>query len=306
MMGAIVAKGGGGRRTLLRTGADGRALFLSGFDDPEGARELVMSLVRSSGGPAVVRTVSSAAKRWEITLASAEDSMPGGLDLAFVIDATGSMADELSYLQKELSSISSKVGVRFPGTSVRFGLVVYRDVGDDYVTRAFDFTSSLPQFLPNLKAQSAQGGGDYPEAMHSALAKATKLSWARGAGVRMLFLVADAPPHSNKGTATLDQMVALRGLGVKLYPVAASGVLTDAEYMMRVGSLSTLGRYLFLTDDSGVGHSHAEPHIPCYHVETLADLMTRMISSELSGRLVPPAKDRIIRTVGRPVDGVCK
>ena len=30
-----------------------------------------------------------------------------------------------------------------------------------------------------------------------------------------------------------------------------------------------MGRYLFLTDDSGIGNDHEEPRVPCYRVERL-------------------------------------
>ena len=42
---------------------------------------------------------------------------------------------------------------------------------------------------------------------------------------------------------------------------------------MRQAALVTNGRYLFLTDDSGVGLSHAEPNIACYRVTSLKSLL---------------------------------
>ena len=56
----------------------------------------------------------------------------------------------------------------------------------------------------------------------------------------------------------------------------------------------------FLTDDSGVGNAHAEPHLNNYHVERLDRLMVRMIASELAGRLIRPEPNDIVRTVGKP------
>ena len=97
----------------------------------------------------------------------------------------------------------------------------------------------------------------------------------------------------------------LRRLGVSIYPVAASGVAAEAEYIMRTAALFTLAEYLFLTDDSGIGNPHAEPHIPCYVVQRLDTLMTRMIRTQLAGARIEPAPETIIRVVGNPVDGVC-
>ncbi len=68
---------------------------------------------------------------------------------------------------------------------------------------------------------------------------------------------------------------------------------------------ATLARYIFLTDDSGIGNPHQEPLIPCYHVQTLKDLVSRVLESELAGTWIQPAPDDIIRSVGDPQDGVC-
>jgi hypothetical protein len=75
---------------------------------------------------------------------------------------------------------------------------------------------------------------------------------------------------------------------VRIYPVAASGVKEKAEFVMRSTAFLTLGQYLFLTDHSGVGGSHAAPHVPQYTVEFLSGLMFRMIASELAGRRLEP------------------
>ena len=82
-------------------------------------------------------------------------------------------------------------------------------------------------------------------------------------------------------------------------------MLTDLEFYMRTAALLTLSQYLFLTDDSGVGNAHAEPHIPCYDVQRLDQLMIRMIRSELTGTRIEADPADIIRTVGNPVNGVC-
>ena len=75
---------------------------------------------------------------------------------------------------------------------------------------------------------------------------------------------------------------------------------------MRQAALVTEGRYLFLTDDSGVGYAHAEPTISCYRVTALSGLVTRVLESELSGIRVE-ARDRdVIREVGSYDRGVCR
>src|SRR5262249_48954470 len=158
----------------------------------------------------------------------------------------------------------------------RFALVLYRDQGDQYVTRTFDFTSSLAEFRAKLAAQVAAGGGDYPEAVHAALEQAGALSWRARGTARGLVLVGGGPPPDEFMRRTLNAVTALRNKNVRIYPVAASGADLKCEFVMRSAAFLTLGQYIFLTDHSGVGNAHAEPHVPSYEVEHLNKLMIRM------------------------------
>ncbi len=87
-----------------------------------------------------------------------------------------------------------------------------------------------------------------------------------------------------------------------IYPVACSGYDDACEVVMRSCAMLTGGQFLFLTDDSGVGEAHGEPHIPFYQVQRLEQLMIRMIAGELSGRRIEPQASEIIRTVGKKVN----
>ena len=111
--------------------------------------------------------------------------------MPLVIDATGSMSGELEYLKVEIDSIAAAVKQRFPNVDQRFSLIVYRDKGDEYVVRKFDFTGSLAEFRRTLSGQRAAGGGDYPEAMHKALEDAGDLDWRE----RAVMLALLAPIH---------------------------------------------------------------------------------------------------------------
>ncbi|HMN53788.1 MAG TPA: VWA domain-containing protein, partial [Sphingopyxis sp.] len=88
-------------------------------------------------------------------------------------------------------------------------------------------------------------------------------------------------------------------------PVAASGVADKAEYAMRAMAAATQSRYLFLTDDSGVGNPHAPPAIDCYLVTRLDALVRRVIDSQISGRRIEPNDKEIIRSVGKYDAGKC-
>jgi von Willebrand factor type A domain len=295
-----------GQAVELTTRTDGRAIFLSSWDHLSGEGELEVMAAQRGDDNWVKQVVGKEVPDCTVILQGAAAPLPRNLDLAIVLDTTGSMGDELRYLKTEIKSIAAGIRAQFPEVNQRYALVVYRDenMGDEYVTRVFNFTSNIDEFQRNLAAQSAAGGGDLPEAMQRGLEQATRLQWREGDTARVLFLVADAPPHARDGARTLECVDILRKKGVAVYPVAAScsdPPATEAtEFYMRAAALLTGAQYLFLTDDSGVGEGHVEPHIPYYRVEKLNRLMSRMIGGELSGRRNEPRAEDVLRTMGRP------
>jgi hypothetical protein len=212
---------------------------------------------------------------------------PNVLEVALVIDTTGSMSDELEYLKVELRAIAEEVRAEFPDVTQRYAMVAYRDQGDAYVTRTAGF-ATVDGFIDALGEQRAGGGGDFPEAMDQALEQANLLQWTPEPNVaRVAFLVADAPPHDDRVQAFADAVQGAKQRGVALYPVAASGAADTAEYLLRTSAHLTGGQYMFLTDHSGVGSPQAKPNVDTFDVETLHGAMHRMIQRELG-----PAGDR--------------
>lgn len=229
------------------------------------------------------------------------------LDIALVIDTTGSMGDEIGYLQEELGAISRAIEERYAEAEQRWALVVYRDRGDSYVVRGFDFMDDPSEMRRVLDAQGPDGGGDYPEAPEAALAAMNELSWRDEADVaRLAFWFADAPHHEERRAALADAVRGAAARDVHIYPVASSGVDELTELSMRAAAQLTGGRYLFLTDDSGIGDAHKEPTIPCYFVTKLDRAMLRMVDIEMTGVHREPAADEVIRTGGGPTAGVCR
>jgi len=83
---------------------------------------------------------------------------------------------------------------------IRFGMVLYKDVDDEYVTRVIPLTDKLNDFVRDLEKVEASGGGDGPEDLQSALKDAMKkIKWNKD-GIRLCYIVTDAEPHS--GTAS--------------------------------------------------------------------------------------------------------
>jgi hypothetical protein len=205
-------------------------------------------------------------------------------DIAFVVDATGSMGDELEYLKVELIDVIGRVKTANPTTTVNLGAVYYRDTEDEFVTRVSDFSSDISKTINFIRNQSANGGGDFPEAVHTALDKAiNNLQWSSNATARIIFLVLDAPPHYEPQIVTeIHSLIATAASkGIKVIPVTASGIDKETEFLMRYMSIATNGTYLFITNDSGIGGEHLAPTIGDYEVELLNDLIERLINKYL-------------------------
>lgn len=209
-----------------------------------------------------------------------KDSVPDKVDIAFVVDATGSMSDEINYLKAELSDIMQHSKKVLPDAELRLGVVFYRDIGDAYLTRKSDFSNDIEKSVHFVQENNAYGGGDGPEAVDAGLKTTLEgLHWSDDARTRLAFLVLDAPPHQTDSVihnmTTLTQEAA--GKGVRIIPVTCSGIDKSTEYLMRSLALLTNGTYTFLTDDSGIGDPHIKPSTDKYDVESFNDLVIRLI-----------------------------
>ena len=291
--------------TLLEapTRSDGRLFF---FPQAVGAQTGdALQITATTDGASATSAATVGDDSVSIAIAAAAANPPSALDLALVIDTTGSMQDEIDYLKAEVSDIAARISADFPNVTQRWALILYRDTGDEYVVRTFDFTSSLATFQSRLAAQNAGGGNDYPEAPDQALAALNTLTFSADSVARMAFWIADAPHHDARAAAMVSDFLTAQQKGIHLYPIAASGANDLLEYTMRTAAEVTGGRYLFLTNDSGVGGSHLEPTIPCYFVTTLGRAMVRMAAMELTGTQVEVNASDVIRTAGDPVAGRC-
>ena len=199
------------------------------------------------------------------------------LDVMFTIDATGSMGDEIDYLKSEIENIITRVDSSIQ--EKRIGLTFYRDTGDEYIVRDFNFTTNISTAKKNLMKQNANGGGDYEEAVVKALNVSLSKSWNEDAKTKLLFLLLDAPPHLTQENIAVIKTEIKRAQkkGIKIIPIVASGADKTVEYLMRYFSVRTNGTYVFLTDDSGIGNSHIKPTVEEYKVEKLNDLIIRLI-----------------------------
>lgn len=199
-----------------------------------------------------------------------------GVQVMFIVDTTGSMGDELAYLQMDFAKIAEDTAE----DGVLYSANFYRDEGDDYVTKANGFTSDVNEVQRLISSEYAAGGGDTPEAVSDILYETITANgeW-RSDMNKVCFLIFDAPPHYGTEDRIVEAVESAAARGIHVVPVVASNAERETELFGRALAICTDGEYVFLTDDSGVGDSHLEPIIGDYSVELLHDIIVRIINS---------------------------
>ncbi len=216
------------------------------------------------------------------------------IEIMFVVDVTGSMGDELSYLKAELADVIGRISNTFSDTKINLALLFYRDDGDDEKFAYSDFAdvtvSSKLSFKQSfLDSQEASGGGDYEEAVDEALELAVSKQWSDNS-TKIIFHLLDAPPHSKDVYKQRYQeaIYSAAKKGIRICPVLASGADLLTEYLTRQAAAITGGTFVFITDHSGVGGTHHDPNIANVIVEKLNDLMVRLVKGYYSGTFDRP------------------
>ncbi len=249
--------------------------------------------------------ISTKGSRVPVQVSQPSSWKPDFLDIAIVIDTTGSMQDEIDWITKELKGFANTALRAAPGVDIRYGLVSYKAPGDYPPVQSFGFTKNLGQMRSWLKSLNAHGGAGGDEVVARGLEAGVAMNWRRGKGERLLIQIGDEPPSRNRTKAYLNAARVAAQKGIHVYGLGASGVEEHLEYLMRSAAAQTQGRYLFLTDDSGVGLAHAEPAISCYRVTRLTRLMNRILRSELTGKRLEARPNEVTRTVGSYQNGRC-
>ena len=174
-------------------------------------------------------------------------SAPPAVDVCFIIDTTGSMGDEIARVKQTLLSVTEKL--RADGdVDLRYGAVLYRDIGDEYVTKTHAFTTDIAGFDQALNSIQARGGGDGPESLNQGMAVAvSELSW-RPDAARLAFLIADAPPHMDYQDDVTYGRSALAAIhhGIRIHTVAASGLDDRGSMVFRQVAQLSGGEFIFI------------------------------------------------------------
>lgn len=299
LSGVTVAVASGDRTVAtLVTTANGRALFHpAAYGEPRPEYQISAGGAPVAGRPGADLTVIGAVSHGQAA----------ALDVAFVIDATGSMGDEIARLKSSVDSVVQRIEGLPTAPDVRLSLTAYRDEGDAYVATTHDFTGDIDAFRAALDLVEADGGGDYPEALDEALADSlAKPAWRpAGSAAQMIFLVADAPGHVERDVPRpyTESMREAAERGIKIFPVASSESDDAAEVTFRQLAQFTGSRFVFLSYGAEGAATGDNTDIDSLDYEQLSldDLVVRLIDEELAGRRNPsPGSDPTSTTVSPP------
>jgi Mg-chelatase subunit ChlD len=213
------------------------------------------------------------------------------LDILFVMDTTGSMQEEIERLKATIEIINLNLSSLSSRPTVRFGMVLYRDREDEYVTSVVPMTSDLAEFQKRLAGVNADGGGDDPEDLQGALKDAMKeVSWDPS-GIRMAFIVTDAPPHldyPDEPYTYVDAAHEARTKGIKIFSVGTGGLDLAGELVLRQLSQYTYAKYIFLTygekgeSEGGAPGSVSHHTGSNFQTDKLEAIIMRFAKEELS------------------------
>jgi Mg-chelatase subunit ChlD len=176
------------------------------------------------------------------------------MEVVFVLDTTGSMSGMIAGAKQKIWAIANKLKSARPTPEIRFGLVGYRDRGDEYVTKVYGLTSNLDDVYTNLYAFQANGGGDEPESVNEALHKAVRdLQWSPDPSVlRVIFLVGDARPHMDyQDDVKYPETCRLANEKGILINTLQCGRLDGTEGAWRDIAARTNGSYAAILQDGG-------------------------------------------------------
>jgi len=294
----VAVSTGGAQVATIRTTADGTARFLPALYGAEDAQSFTFA-----AGAATADAAPGGVATLAVDVAGGAVA-PVAVDVLFLLDATGSMGDEIDRLKTTIDSVAERIAGLDSKPDVHFAMTLYRDLADSFVTTTFDFTGDIQSFRSAIDDVVAEGGDDYPEAMDEGLADAMSVpSWRDPATtVQLVFLVADAPPQIQRTVQTPypASVVDAIARGVKIIPIASSESDDQAEAVFRQIAEATGGRFVFLSYGAAGAATGASTDIESTDYEELSldDLIVRLVTEELAALTgADPVPDSVPDTV---------
>jgi Mg-chelatase subunit ChlD len=244
---AVTVRDDGQRSVKLTTTSSGRAIL---FPRAEGLSGGGLSATASCHGTIAHARVSLDGDDGVVDLSlSKPRALPQRpvLDLAFVLDTTGSMAEEIEAVKGTIRKVAGMLADL--GVDVRVGLVEYRDLNDSFVTRVYPMSGDVTAFARKVDGLRAGGGGDTPENANRGLSVALNdLAWSERSVARVAVLIADAPPHLDyDGEVSYGaSMREASRRGIQIHTIAASGMDALGQVVWRQIAQYTGGTNMFV------------------------------------------------------------
>lgn len=177
------------------------------------------------------------------------------LEMVFVLDTTGSMGGLIEGAKQRIWGIINEVMQKPSKPRVRVGLVAYRDIGDEYVTKLLPITEDLDKTYTTLMDYQASGGGDTPENVRKALAEGVRgAGWskARKGLAQIVFLVGDAPPKNYEQEPDVLVTTAEAVRKNMIVNTIQCGNLDGTREIWQSIALRGEGKYFAIAQDGGV------------------------------------------------------
>ena len=162
--------------------------------------------------------------------------------------------------KQKIWSIASFVAQGQPTPDLRVGLIGYRDIGDEYVTKVYDLDQDLDRVYRRLRGFRAEGGGDTPEHVARALDESVrKMSWSQAQEVvKVIYLVGDAAPHTDYQDgydyARSARLAAKKGIA--LHTIECGNDHETEAVWRKIASLGG-GQFMAIHQDGGMMAEHS-------------------------------------------------
>ncbi len=199
------------------------------------------------------------------------------IEVCFVLDTTSSMTGLIEGAKQKIWSIANQFVSAKPAPELKFGLVAFRDRGDEYVVRSHPLSDDIDSIYAKLREFRAEGGGDTPESVNEGLEAAVReMPWSQdGRVLKIIFLVGDAPPHMDYKDGPKYPDICREALrrGIIINTVQCGADADTRKYWTEIAKLGE-GEYMTIAQDGGMQAATSTPMD-----EKLADLNRRLGST---------------------------
>ncbi len=216
---------------LALLGTQGCFFFsITGSGHMKGTLKIFARFSADTGGVAV-ESASAAEVPGDIKVVIAT-GVPAGepVDLVFVVDSTGSMRDDIDAVKADMRSIMAELTATNPDRQI--GIVVYRDVGEEYVSKTvLSLTADEEAIVEAIGSIEVDAGGDTREHVYAGIDTALSEQPWRSGSSQHIVLMGDAPPHDDytDDPRTYDSVIAKATTPPLAVAIHTIGIQCDAD-----------------------------------------------------------------------------